>query len=418
MVNEHLSTKIAQYGRKRILLQKSHFVLSVAWRYTTGSKNLGFSRMINRMAMIGLILGVTLLILVLSVMNGFDRELRQRILAVIPHITLFADKPIDWQYWQPIIEQQDGVIYATPYSEQLAMAIRGELVESIMLYAIDSQLELRNIALSNIVGVSTLQKLSTPGTIALGSLIAQRLNLQTGDTITLLTNGRYRQFTVASILKTGTELDNIIAMTHLNSLHPTQAQADGIRIMSNDLFATYSLALALLELLPVEFRALTWAQTQGTLYEAIQTSRNIVFIMVFLLLAIAAFNILSSLMILSAEKRQDIAILKTIGVSQFQLFQIFCLQGMIIGILGTSIGLVAGLILADNISAIIYFIENVFHIKFLTTDIYPIDFLPSDIQAAQVAFIAIIALALSTFAAIIPAWKAMKVEPAESLRHD
>ena len=395
----------------------------IALRYSLGNTHLPFSKLINRMSIIGLAMGVSLLILVLSVMNGFDRELRQRILSVIPHIVLLSSQPVERSEWQSVTQNNNSVIYATPYSEQLTMAINGDSVESIALLAIDPSLEIQNTAITTIIGEQTLDSLNSPRHIALGKLIAKRLDKQVGDLITVLTgsgsqlsSGKYHNFTIGSILETGTELDNSLALTHLASIQADKNYSTGVRVMVDDMFNTYNIALQLLRNLPDHYSALTWAQTHGTLYQAIQTSRNIVFIMVFLLLAIAAFNVLSSLMILSAEKRQDIAVLKTLGLSQKQIFKLFCIQGMLIGAIGTGIGVVLGVIFANSVSVIIEWLEQLFTTQFLTTDIYPIDYLPSDIQWPEVVLIALVAIGLSTVAAIIPAWRATKVEPAMVLR--
>lgn len=279
-----------------MLLPFNSLPFKIALRYSIGNSNLPFSKLINRMSIIGLTMGVSLLILVLSVMNGFDQELRQRILSVIPHITLLSDKPIQRSEWQAITDNHPAVRFATPYSEQFTMAISGDNIEAISLLAINPELEMQNPAISAIIGVPLLEKLKQNNHIILGKDIAQRLNKKKGDSLTLInsdnsgnTNKSVNTYIIGSLLDTSTELDNKLALTQLSSQNTNTEESQGVRIIVDDLFNTYNIALDLLHQLPDHYYAITWSQTHGSLYQAIQSSRTIVFIMVFLLLAIAAF---------------------------------------------------------------------------------------------------------------------------------
>ena len=392
------------------------------------------------MSVLGMTLGVTLLILVLSIMNGFDRELREKILAIIPHILIYKDQPIDdWQALQKNIQTIDSVILASPYAEQNGLLSKGALIEPVSLYGLDFITEQNNPLLNQVLSPSLFEQLQTePGNIALGRLIAKRMNVKAGDKVTFIIpntdsgrSAKIKSLTVSALLSTGTELDNQMALTALQNLAEVRSNntasknrgafippADGMRIIVDDLFVSHNVALSILKTLPLEYRGLTWAQTQGTLYQAIQTSRNMVLLLVFLVLAIAAFNVLSSLMIMSAEKKADIAILKTLGANRRQLFTIFSAQGLIIGLWGSSLGVFFGILSSLWITKIIARIESLFGIQFLQADIYPIDYLPSDIQPQQIAIVCISAIVLSTIAALYPAWLAVKTEPAAILRYE
>ena len=410
-------------------MKNNPFAFFIALRYTYGASDGRFTSLITRMSVLGMTLGVALLILVLSVMNGFDRELREKILAIIPHILIYKDQPIDdWPTLQAQVQSVNSVVLATPYAEQNGLLSKGRSIEPVQLYGLDFASEENNPLLSKVLGKTLLNQLQTqPNNIALGRLIAKRMGVVVGDKVTFIVPNNtlghpasIKSLTVSTLLSTGTELDNQMALTSLRNLAQIRTtdhsmddnpnamvSADGIRIVVEDMFLSHSIALDILRELPLEYRGLTWAQTQGTLYQAIQTSRNMVLLLVFLVLAIAAFNVLSSLMIMSAEKKADIAILKTLGASRKQLFAIFSTQGLVIGFWGSSLGAFLGIVSALWITPVVAWFEALSGVQFLQADIYPIDYLPSDLQLQQVAIVCISAVILSTIAALYPAWLAV-----------
>lgn len=403
--------------------------LFVALRYSLGHNRDRLSRFIALLSGMGLVLGVAMMITVLSVMNGFDRELRERILVVVPHIKLYTGGPIgNWQSVAANIGGHSDVLSVHPYTELEVLARYRGNVEPMLIYAVDPLVENQDSSFGELLGSKALQSIEgdQPG-VLLGAGLAKRLGAEQGSDLTILLFGdgadalKAASYEVLSILHTGTEADQRLGVVSLQSLLaiPGQSSAPmGVRVQTTELFGSRSLAYQLLDLAGPEYRASTWAMTHGNLYEAIQMSRNLVSLIVLLILAIAAFNLIATLMIASADKQNELAVLKTMGASPATLARIFALQGLIVGLIGAGIGAVVGVILSTQISAFTRAIELFTGQPILQSDVYPLDYLPSDLSLIQVAAVVGVAIVMSVFAALYPAWKVSKVDPAQVLRYE
>lgn len=410
--------------------------LFIGLRYTFGYQKRGMARLITSMSTAGIVLGVAMLILIMSVMNGFDSALREKILAIVPHIKLVGKEPFSKHSdIRQQLQEHKQVQLVTTYAESYGLLRHRGRIEPILLYGInlDSQTEMPK-QLRQLLGESLLRNLSEhPNSIALGELIANRLSAKVGDKLSFMVPSAetnrpaLRAFRISSLLHTGTEIDNKIALTSVDNVlrfhNPSSMNTGtraGFRLFVDDLFESGRIARELYRQLPAatDFNWFTWEQSQGNLYRAIQMSRIIVVLLVVLILAIASFNLLSSLMITSAEKKADIAILKTLGIDRWQLLGIFSCQGFSIGLLGTLIGTLSGCLAALWITDTVAWLQQQLGFSFISSEVYPVDYLPSDLQWQQVATVAIITPLLTTAAALYPAWIAMKSVPAAILRYE
>lgn len=403
--------------------------LFIALRYSFGHHRDRLSRFIAVLTGVGLVLGVTMMITVLSVMNGFDKELRERILVVVPHITLSAGSEItDWRDKVDALSGHPKVTAVHPYTELEVLARYRGSVEPMLVYAVDSESEIRSGGFGELLGVDALERLAgESSSVLLGAGLANNLGVSEGDDLgVLLFRGDSKalqasSFRVAGIMQTGTEVDQrlaIIDLKNLAQLQIGQVHPAGLRIQTTDIFNARDVAYELARELGSDFRPSTWATTHGNLYEAIQMSRHLVSLIVLLILAIAGFNVISTLMISSADKQNELAVLKTLGATPKALSWIFTIQGLVVGLVGSFVGVVLGILLASNISAITVFVETLIGQPILKSDVYPLDYLPSDIHAGQVLLVFLTAVILSVVASLYPAAKVSKVDPAEVLRYE
>ena len=404
------------------------FSFLVGLRYTLSRKQSHLVAFISRVSTIGMVLAVSVLILVMSVMNGFDKELRERILAIVPHATLTGFSPTtDWRHYLDIAKHHPGVVDATPFSYLQGMVMRHGAVKPVFVYGIDPDFEKQHSILRTLMGDNLMNTLASGKSLVMGIKLAQKLKISKGDGVKLIVPSAntdmpvIEEFKVTGFLSSGTELDEKILVTHRHNVAllkglPLDA-VDGIRISVNDLFAASMIANSLTEKIGF-YRVRDWTRTQGNLYQAVQMSRNMVMLLVFIIIAVAAFNVVSTLVLAVNDKAGDIAILRTMGASRQQILGIFIVQGSIIGFLGVSIGATIGVVLSLFVSNGIHYLEQLIHYQFLRTDVYPIDHLPSDVRWADVLIVAAVAQVLSIFATIIPALQASRVEPAKVLRYE
>ena len=400
----------------------------IALRYAFGGRRNSAGRIISLLSVLGLTLGAGLLIAVLSVMNGFDRELRERILVLVPHVRLYTGMPIpNWIDVAAAIQDQPGVASLVPYREEQVLVRFAGKTTAMMVFAIEPQAELEQGVLRSRLGDAVFQELDQQRGLYLGAGLAERLGVIPGEAITLLFTNRSgglprpAQIRVLGTLHTATELDHRLGLTSLDTLSALlgeQAYPMGISLHVEDPFRAREHALAALQRLPENYRALTWASSHGNLYEAIQTSRTMVGLIVFLIMAIAAFNVLSSLLIASADRQADIAILKTLGAERRLLLQVFTLQGLLIGLLGAAMGILLGLLICTQLDSLMNLLEWWRGTPLLQTNIYPLDYLPVQIEWAQVMAVGLIAVVLSTLASLYPAWRLQGIRPAETLRYE
>ena len=420
------------------------FELVLGWRYTRAgraTRRNGFISFISGVSMLGIGLGVAALVIVLSVMNGFQKEVRDRMLSVVSHIEIVsadggALEDINGTLKQVQLNSQ--VLGAAPFISAQALLARGEDMKGVLVRGIDPALEPGVIDLSsatlgskglNAPGVEALK----PGQfgVVLGLDLARQLGLRLGDPVTLIApNGqvtpagvlpRLKQMQVVGLFNSGHyEYDSALVMMHFEDAGkifrlegPT-----GIRLKIKDLHEARSVARELAPSLPAGMGIRDWTQQNRTWFAAVQVEKRMMFIILTLIVAVAAFNLVSTLVMSVTDKRADIAILRTLGASPRSIMGIFMVQGAMVGVIGTLGGLLLGLLVAFNIDVIVPALETIFRASFLPKDIYLISRMPSDPQMADILPVAIISLLLAFVATLYPSWRASQVNPAEALRYE
>jgi lipoprotein-releasing system permease protein len=383
--------------------------------------------------MIGLILGVAVLIIVLSVMNGFDRELQQRILGMVPHAVIEGAEPLpDWRSIDKQVEKNPRVLAAAPFIQGQGMVTGGGNVRGVMLNGVLPDQEKTVSIIEDHMIQGSLDDL-VPGEfgIIIGKLMANSLRLQIGDKVTVVLPEasvtpagvlpRLKRFTVKGIFSVGAELDGNYTLIHMDDaakLMRTGGKAQGIRLLVDDLFAAPQVAQEVAATLKGRYYVSDWTRTQGNLFQAIRMEKTMIGLLLMFIVAVAAFNIVSTLVMVVTDKTADIAILRTMGATPGRIMRIFIVQGAVIGVFGTLIGTTLGVLGALNVSAFISWLEGVLGHKFLSADVYFISYLPSQLQWQDVFIISGAGLAMSLLATIYPAWRASRIDPAEALRYE
>ncbi|EUB86631.1 MULTISPECIES: lipoprotein-releasing ABC transporter permease subunit [Pseudomonas] len=408
----------------------------IGTRYTRAKRRNHFVSFISLTSMIGLALGVVVMIVVLSVMNGFDHEMRTRVLGMVPHATLETGEPInDWQSLAAKVKRNPEVTAVAPFTQMQGLLTNNGQVSKVLLNAIDPALE-RNVSIiDNFMKQGKLDDL-TPGSfgIVIGDKAATKLGVGLGDKVTFVAPEvsvtpagmfpRMKRFTVVGIFHVGAgELDGYLGVTNLQDLakmhrwKPDQVQ--GIRLKFDDLFQAPRVAWTIAQQLGEDhYYARDWTRTHGNLYQAIRMEKAMIGLLLLLIVAVAAFNIISTLVMVVNDKKSDIAILRTLGATPGTIMRTFMVQGTVIGVVGTAIGAVLGILAALNVSAAISALEGLIGHKFLNADVYFIDYLPSQVQSQDVVMVCAAALVLSFLATLYPAWRAARTQPAEALRYE
>jgi lipoprotein-releasing system permease protein len=384
---------------------------------------------ISLLAMAGLVMGVGLLIVVLSLMNGFDREMRERILGVVPHIQLFQPGGMaDWQDMARRVTQTPGVVEVSPFTQVAGMLnYRGEIAAVSLLGLAPAHLD---SALSAVLPADVATILDGDAILVSGAL-ARTLGVEPGNRLTVVvprTSGSgnslapvVRGLRIAGLFDTHTAEDIGLAIVNLDTASAMMGFGDrpqGLRVTVENVFQAREMGYTLIYSLPQDTSFIDWLQTHGNLYQAIQMSRQMVGLLVFLIIAIAVFNVISMLVMTVVDKRPTIAILKTQGATNGRILRIFCVQGTLIGVIGCFFGVLLGLPAALYISEMVAALENLLGFKFLNAEIYPIDYLPSDVHWQDIGLIIGVALALNFLATLYPAWKAARIRPADVLRYE
>jgi lipoprotein-releasing system permease protein len=414
----------------------SPYELAVGLRYTRARKGSGrntFISFISLMSMAGIALGVAALIVVLSVMNGFQQELRNRILAVASHLEIQGMPQLDdWPRIAAIAKQNSRVIGAAPYVLGQAMLVAGDANRGALVRGIDPALEDSVADIGSHMRRGSLADLA-PGTfgIVLGGELARGLGVMPGDSVAVITPSgtitpagtlpRVKSFKVVGVFEVGMyEFDNGLALINIEDAKKLYRMdgVSGVRLKLDDLYAAPLVARDLWQKMPVSADVRDWTRNHANFFRAVQIEKRVMFIILTLIVAVAAFNIVSAQVMVVTDKQADIAILRTLGASPLSIMAIFIVQGALIGIIGTAIGVLGGILLALNIGTVVPFLERLFNTQFLDKSIYYISDLPSDLQRADVITIAAIALGLALIATIYPAWKAARVNPADALRYE
>ena len=414
------------------------YEILLGWRYTRAgraARRNGFISFISGVSMLGIALGVAALIIVLSVMNGFQKEVRDRMLGVVSHIEVYAadGAPVpDLPQVLARIRQHPAVSGAAPFITAQALLARGEDMKGVLLRGIDPALEPQVSDLSSEAQAAVLQRLQ-PGTFGVvpGRDLALALGVLPGDPVTLISPSgqvtpagvmpRMKQLAVLGQFVSGHyEYDSTLALMHMDDAArifrlegPT-----GIRVKLRDLHAAREVARELQQQLGSGFYVRDWTQQNRTWFAAVQVEKRMMFIILTLIVAVAAFNLVSTLVMTVTDKRADIAILRTLGASPRSIMGIFVVQGATSGVIGTLTGLLLGLLVAFNIDVIVPAIEHLMGVSFLPRDIYLISRMPSEPQSADIVPITVISLILALVATLYPSWRASRVNPAEALRYE
>jgi lipoprotein-releasing system permease protein len=414
----------------------SPYELAVGLRYTRTRKGSGRNAFISFIALIsmaGIALGVAALIVVLSVMNGFQQELRNRILSVASHIELRGQPALaDWEAAAKLALADPRVKAAAPFVNGQAMLSAGDVNRGALVRGIDPS---REDSVADIGAHMRRGKLADlrPGEfgIVLGGELARALGVLPGDTVVAITPQgtvtpagtlpRIKSFRVVGLFEIGMyEFDSGLALIHLADAQKLYRidGVSGVRLKLGDLFAAPAVARDPARVVGPDVELRDWTRSHANFFRAVAIEKRVMFIILTLIVAVAAFNIVSAQVMLVTDKQADIAILRTLGASPASVLAIFMIQGALIGIIGTLIGVVGGIVLALNVETVVPFIERVFGITFLDKSVYYISDLPSDLQRGDIATIALIALVLALVATLYPSWRAARVNPAAALRYE
>lgn len=409
--------------------------LYVGLRYTRAKRRNQFISFISLISILGIALGVTVLITVLSVMNGFQKEIRDRILGATAHATVSG---IDGRLsdWQPLLEQSlkfDHVEGAAPYIRGEGMISSGGKVNGTLVRGIMPSFEGAVSDIGEHMEEGSFNDL-VPGkfNIILGFDLAQQVNARVGDKITLITPQatvspvgvlpRLKRFTVSGIFRIGMyQYDSALALVHIDDaakLFRFPGQVSGIRLKLDDMFAAPTVTKRLLQDLPDVYFVTDWTQTNVNYFKAVETEKSVMRIILFLIVSVAAFNIVSALVMLVTDKEADIAILRTLGASPGNIMGIFIVQGTIIGIFGIIFGAIGGIALASNVDVIVPAIEGFLGRQFFPADVYYISAIPSDMHWSDVITITAVSFVLTILATLYPAWRASRLQPANALQYE
>ena len=413
------------------------YELALGWRYTRAgraTRRTGFISFISGVSMLGIALGVAALIIVLSVMNGFQKEVRDRMLSVVAHIEVFSPDGgalPDLARTLAEVRANPEVVGAAPFVSAQALLARGEDMKGVLVRGIDPAQEgaVTEIADANRRAVDTL----TPGSFnaVLGTDLARSLGVRPGDKVTVVAPSgqvtpagivpRLKQVTVSGLFHSGHyEYDStLVLMQHEDAERIFRLEGPtGVRLRLRDLHQAPRVTQELAQTLSGNLLIRDWTQQNRTWFAAVQVEKRMMFIILTLIVAVAAFNLVSTLVMSVQDKRADIAILRTLGASPRSIMRIFMVQGATAGIIGTLAGLALGLAVALNIDVIVPFFERLFNTSFLPQDIYLISKMPSDPQASDIVPIVVVSLILSFLATLYPSWRASRVNPAEALRYE
>ena len=407
--------------------------LFIGLRYTRAKRRNHFISFISLVSILGIAVGVTALITVISVMNGFDKELKDRILGMVAHATVEGvDESVrEWPLALKRAETNPHVLGAAPYVEREAM-LQGERVSGAIVRGVLPEYEPKVSEIDRKMVEGSLDDLK-PGSfnIILGRELAMKLGVGVGDFATVITpevstspvgvQPRFKRFKVSGIFEVGMqEYDGALAVVQMQDAE-TLYRLDGptgIRLRLDDMFLAYSVARDLSGELGQAYRVSDWMQGHSNFFKAIAMEKKVMFLILSLIVAVAAFNLVSTLVILVTDKQADIAILRTLGQTPRSIMGVFMVQGVLVGTLGIFLGVGFGVLLSLNLSSLVHWIENAFNVTFLSADVYYISELPSDLQWSDVGWITLTAFLFCIFATLYPAWRAARIQPAAALRYE
>jgi lipoprotein-releasing system permease protein len=411
------------------------YELFIGLRYTRSRQRTRFISVISLISIVGIALGMTVLITVLSVFNGFQREVRTRMLSAVAHVQVqgLGETLPDWKEVAQLASKHREVRAAAPYVSAQGLLTSGGHVRGTFVRGIVPDLEDTVSDVGRNMRSGSLATLK-PGeyNIVLGEPLARALGVVVGDRIVLVAPQgqvtpagvipRLRQFTVTGTFNVGHyEIDSTLSIVHMEDaqrLYFLGDQVTGVRLKLDDLFRAQTVARELLSYVPPNVTIIDWTRLNATYFRAVDLEKRMMSLLLFFIIAIAAFNLVSSLFMVVKEKNADIAILRTLGASPGGVMRVFMIQGLVIGGVGVVCGIVFGILGALNVDTIVGFVERIFGFKFLPQDVYQIADLPSELRYSDVVTTAIVAFTLSSLATIYPSWRASRVNPAEALRYE
>lgn len=407
----------------------------IGLRYTRARRRNNFISIFSAISIVGIMLGVLVMITVLSVMNGFQKEVRERILGAASHITIkgIEGHLDDWQEVMSRITKNPRVVGAAPFIRTEGMLTNGQYVSAAFVRGIDPALEPAVSDIQKDIVVGNFDDLKAGDfRIYLGKYLARSLGVYPGDKVTMVTPQaavtpagilpRLKRFTVAGIFETGhNQYDGGLAVIHIKDaakLMRMGKNVSGVRVKVNDIFDAPRIGIELVDRLPGGYLVNDWTKLHANFFRAVQTEKRIMSIILILIIIIAAFNIIAMMVMTVTEKQSDIAILRTLGSTPFRITWIFITQGLIIGLVGITLGIIGGVTLALNIDTIVPAVEQLFNVQFLSPDVYLISELPSDLQWSDVIAISVASFVVTMIFTVIPASRAAYVQPAEALRYE
>jgi lipoprotein-releasing system permease protein len=407
--------------------------LAIGLRYVRSRKRTYFVSFITWTSLAGLALGVAALITMLSIMNGFELELRARLVSLAAHATVTADgNPI--AHWRDLVDRLrrvEEVTGAAPYVEVEAMLGNGSDLQGAMFRGIDPAAEVTVSTIASTLVEGSFEALK-PGSdrVVLGRGLAYQLGVSVGDPVTVMIPSsnaagevmpRIRQFTVGGIFEAGLQdHDSVLALAHMADVEALRGAPEitGVRVTYSDLLRAHVVSARVRQALGGHFKVTDWTEQNAAYFRAVNIEKTMMALIMLLIVTVATFNIVASLVMVVADKRTDIAMLRTLGATPREILQVFITQGTVIGWLGTAIGVVLGALLAYNAGAVVDWIQRTFHFQIMDADVYYITRIPSDPHVADIVLIAIAAFALTLLATIYPALRAARTQPAEALRYE
>ncbi len=407
----------------------------IGTRYLRSTHRRGFVSFVAGVSVIGLMLGVAVLIVVLSVMNGFERELRSRILSVTAHATLMGLESTlpDWQTARERALQVSGVRAAVPYVEAQAMLANGARVVGTAIRGIEPELERQAVGLADRLKSGRLEQLQAGSyRMIIGSALAQELGVAVGQSVVLMApegtvtpDGivpRMRRFEIVGMFESGMyEFDRGLALVHIADaarIYRLGEGVTGLRLALDDPYRAPALVRELAVSLGGGFFISDWTRNHANFFRSIELTKSLMFVILLLIVGVAAFNIVATLVMIVKEKQQDIAILRTMGAAPANVLRTFAIQGVLIGLAGTAAGAGLGILLSRNIESIVHLLERALNVQFLDARVYLMSDLPAYVEWRDVVQICAVAFVLCALATIYPAWRAARTAPAEALRHD
>ena len=410
------------------------FEIFIGLRYVRAKRRNHFISFISMISMAGIALGVMALIAVLSVMNGFEKELTSRILGMVSHAVViqYGSSLDDWRPVADLVKQHPQIKGVAPFVEAEGMLVFNKRVKGTAIQGILPEEEPNVSVISEKMISGKLENLKAGQFgIVLGSEMAGSLGIIPGDKVTIVAPTanatpagllpRLKQFTLVGIFEIGMhEYDSALALIHMDDAQKLFRKdgPDGLRLMTDDMMQAPYISRAVMQQIPGRYGVIDWTQQHANFFRALKTEKTVMFVILTLIVAVAAFNIISTLVMMVTDKQADIAVLRTIGASPGSIMAIFMIQGTIIGVIGILMGMAGGIWLALNVTTLVPAIENLFQIKFLSPEVYYISELPSDLHWNDVFFIGIVAFLFSLLATIFPSWKAANTQPADALRYE